>query len=1014
MFYTITDGNNCSAIDTQITQVDTIPVIGPLIGGNDTIFCLGTTVALQASGGGQYLWSPGTGLNSTTIDTPSAVISDTITYTVTVSNSFGCQDVDSITFYPYPSYELVDSSLYKCIGDTFRLETTGGDSFTWVPPMPGNSAFFKDTLRQDITVSVSIETSDGCIFVDSAIVNADSHCCMVTGADSVLSHTYLKDLMPFLNASGRPLTLHVLDTFYVDTSVTLTNIHLAMDKNSRIEILTGNSIIFDSCHFYSSCGIEMWDGIYLDDDFSSLTLSNGTFQDAKNGVVSENGAGVTSNKMEFDLNYIAFQFRDGNGTYPFTMTKTTVQCSDSSLMLPPYRNVRSRYGVKAHNVEILPVGVPIKNYGNTFHNLQIGVYGYRSGFKIRNNTFTSFLPPSSPTFDTIGVGIFATGQAGNPMTTYRTVEVGGMGTYEPNTFGNGHIAIWAHHNLNATVSNNEFEDIDLLGVRLTDLKNGHLKVLDNQMTDTRFGIHSALNLNAQVILKRNVYEQQGQFRGTGIRVDGFAYKLKSDSAKYVIEDNDIKVFGNGILVNALYAPKVHDNKVSLNGVIQGSSAYGIRAKGCDSISIQGNTLIDTTGVSAVYLIDTGNGQGQDSFAFERGIWVGNTPGAMVACNTVTGYGWSIVLEGQQPYSDLWKNDMSDGVDGLVMWGVQTFPGLDKIGDQGRPQDNRWLGGFSRYETNCLSTRGDRVDFYTQGQGNYQPSPNGFGDNGSGILGDSLSPLTTRGGPIACPGTLSPNSAYLIEQMIALDDYPYSIDSIKENNLLNQYLYVRLKTDSTLLASDTLFQNKYDSLTTTNIGTLYEASEEVQANDLTGALSDLENLQTTISVEANEKDVGVLYLETIALQSDTLTSSNLQNLESIAGLCPQTEGYGVYQARSILAYLNPERFWEDSCIATPSSKVRIKSKPNELGSFGEFPIKMYPNPADNFVVFDGLPESEGVIEIRNLVGQSVLRTTFEGNSTSLKMDLGEITAGPYFVRITTLGRVVLSEKLIIAR
>ncbi|BAV05198.1 gliding motility-associated C-terminal domain-containing protein [Filimonas lacunae] len=82
--------------DTAIVTV--IPKI-PANAGNDTSVVAGQPLQLLASGGVYYQWSPSTGLSSTSIANPIAILSgseDSVTYTVRVSSIEGCYADDYV------------------------------------------------------------------------------------------------------------------------------------------------------------------------------------------------------------------------------------------------------------------------------------------------------------------------------------------------------------------------------------------------------------------------------------------------------------------------------------------------------------------------------------------------------------------------------------------------------------------------------------------------------------------------------------------------------------------------------------------------------------------------------------------------------------------------------------------------------------------------------------------------------------------------------------------------------
>ena len=64
--------------------------------GNDTAIVKGQPLKLHGSGSDFFAWSPETGLNSTSISDPIAVIDRNISYVLKAFNSTGCFDLDTM------------------------------------------------------------------------------------------------------------------------------------------------------------------------------------------------------------------------------------------------------------------------------------------------------------------------------------------------------------------------------------------------------------------------------------------------------------------------------------------------------------------------------------------------------------------------------------------------------------------------------------------------------------------------------------------------------------------------------------------------------------------------------------------------------------------------------------------------------------------------------------------------------------------------------------------------------
>ncbi|MEP7238098.1 MAG: gliding motility-associated C-terminal domain-containing protein [Ferruginibacter sp.] len=94
----VTD-NKCGFDSTFFTLLTILPA--PVINArkSNDIDCSFRSANLFASGGNQYLWSPSTGLSSTSISNPVAKPAATQKYTVLVTNAAGCSNTDTVTVF---------------------------------------------------------------------------------------------------------------------------------------------------------------------------------------------------------------------------------------------------------------------------------------------------------------------------------------------------------------------------------------------------------------------------------------------------------------------------------------------------------------------------------------------------------------------------------------------------------------------------------------------------------------------------------------------------------------------------------------------------------------------------------------------------------------------------------------------------------------------------------------------------------------------------------------------------
>ncbi len=152
------NGNGCIDTDTVVVVVNPLP--GPNISTNGpTSFCDGGMVDLTADPAASYDWNTGQNMQTITADTSG-------TYSLTVTDSMGCQNSTNIqvTVFPNP---VVDGGpdRFRCPGDSLQLNATGADTHVWYTlPNPTdtvqNGNYYTPSATMDIeTVGTS---ADGC------------------------------------------------------------------------------------------------------------------------------------------------------------------------------------------------------------------------------------------------------------------------------------------------------------------------------------------------------------------------------------------------------------------------------------------------------------------------------------------------------------------------------------------------------------------------------------------------------------------------------------------------------------------------------------------------------------------------------------------------------------------------------------------------------------------------------------------------------------------------------------
>ena len=126
----IENGVGCRDTITKTIKVNPLPVIG--LNGIQSQLCLGSSLKLDAKGGGTYFWSPSTDLSSTTSASTNASPKNDIVYRVNVTSTDGCISNDSISIKVTQPFTLLASvDTFVCVGGSVQLSASGAEKYLW-------------------------------------------------------------------------------------------------------------------------------------------------------------------------------------------------------------------------------------------------------------------------------------------------------------------------------------------------------------------------------------------------------------------------------------------------------------------------------------------------------------------------------------------------------------------------------------------------------------------------------------------------------------------------------------------------------------------------------------------------------------------------------------------------------------------------------------------------------------------------------------------------------------------
>ena len=172
-----------------------------------------------------------------------------------------------------------------------------------------------------------------------------------------------------------------------------------------------------------------------------------------------------------------------------------------------------------------------------------------------------------------------------------------------------------------------------------------------------------------------------------------------------------------------------------------------------------------------------------------------------------------------------------------------------------------------------------------------------------------------------------------------------------------------------------------------------------------------SVSTSADYETNLQQINDIYLSTIALGINEFNSSQLTQIETIAGKCPLSDGNAVYFARGLLAMVK-DTIFDDDAICDAGQGYRISGQgEEELNT-----VHLYPNPAyDQLTLeFEEAIEFEYEITFYSVTGQQYASYKLAEDQQSFTLDISTIPSGLYFYKIRRNEKNIASGKLTIMK
>lgn len=1006
--YDTWDACNC---DTLTDSILVAVRAADLINSWDQVICEGDTAALIANPSlANFIWSGPNLLPGNSLPTVFATPTTTSNYVVQVNDPLGCilRDTATVLVNERPTL-IVPDSLNLCLGDSLQLNVSGSGSFTWNPaavvsPTSGMSPLLFPTFDTDIFLTNTVLYQPGfCAWQDTIHVDVDSTCCVPPGiVDYAL---YGESAANFSqNIAGcnpcAQLDLYIRDTFWVDTTLTLTGTTLWMDSAAVIWVLPGQSLTLDSCTVQAACG-SMWDGLYLDGATAHLTAHASSFFNAEQAIVSLDNGDFQVDGCVFEHNRVGIWVQDNGGlAHPGQVSGSRFFTKPQS-MLPPYAAQYGDAGIYLDQVGAFEM-TPLDQ--NQFVKLACGVLSDHSNLRLGNAHFEeiqSQAVSSGLLLDASGKAVYCKGEIADSNGPNFRLVAGG------NSFaaGNQFVKVpWGVHvvgNHTVDLQYNQFSEVSSHGVMVERCFEDSITLARNHFTDAVRGIRCAVNTRSTILIDQNQVNNALAYAGEAIKVQDMNVLGIPIPGNTVIQRNSVDTYGHGIVGDGLFRLEISRNTVYIRGE-DPSHGYGVG--------------ISTGASDSCHILDNNVRFVQDPNApvgFNAdlvGIWIYQSNLSSVSCNrTYNFHDHHRVTDTDTDTMQIFKNGYYDGLvtAGARQRGIVLKDGsnIGQQGGPGFPTGNRWYrldAGTGFYtESWICNSAGTRAMVMTDNTNlsssfeEYYPQADPIQDpddpqqpNCNAFLNGSGFHITITKGkvPAACNefnwGDGEPGEAGLQRIAQGAEGNPDEAGAF----IAGQSLLSIIKLGSLPVYNDDDLEACYQNLCQLGQGEVYAVDL-----DLLGGGSQLPGLASGPAPLFHHQTLEG-HWRSLALGISLPAIDSLW-LDALAQGCPLQDGKAVHQARSLMGVIAPENIYSDQACEPESNG---KSQASGTGGKGKILFEVVPNPATNHLqVVTSLPDAE--VKVTALSGKVI--TTFLVSGQSHALEVAAWPRGVYLFFLT---------------
>jgi hypothetical protein len=437
----------------------------------------------------------------------------------------------------------------------------------------------------------------------------------------------------------------------------------------------------------------------------------------------------------------------------------------------------------------------------------------------------------------------------------------------------------------------------------------------------------------------------------------------------------------------------------------------------------------------------------------QGILLNDTDNPIAHCNEMDNTYTGMIAQGDNTTADLQRNIMWPAEVGFLFKGipfsVPVIPGA--TGAQGSnvyTNDNEWHCPFTTSALRSEDSPNVTVSqFYVQnGTSPFDPglcsvpvSTNDPNNPNSIPIINPVSPASTSMidcdpnyflriaesdsssefeerevfDPVYGADTLSPEMLVWY-YLVAMDSMDYGDNAAYRRLISRLTLFQKLSFKDSIRTSDSIFNSFYNSAHNGAEGSIHRLLMATGNHNVESGLDELANWNPGNSAEEFWWNWFEIQFRLFAYPTDTLNSGLRDTIISYAASCPDTLGYPVYAARSVLLRMGLDTILTINDCENWMYPEEIDSLESPSWNPANALFLIYPNPASVEVTFEhDLDEVENTrIKVYDSMGNLKFNTLFSEESRTLIWDTSSEISGMYYVVLLQNDEVVESKSLAI--